>query len=110
MAKDVISAEGELFIAARKLAEYSEFLGGCMESYADIIRRVGREGIRDEKISPKLELIAMAVSAQKLAVTNEGTNMRSSVNKYIEKIEDADKFNFPSDILWLLQTIFSAFS
>lgn len=110
MANDVISAESELFIAARKLAEYGEFLGSCMESYADIIRRVGREGIRDDKISPKLELIALTISAQKMAVANEGTNLKSNVSKYMDKIEDVDKFNFPSEILLLIQSIFSAFS
>lgn len=109
MNRDVVSAENELMIASNKLVTYAEFLTESIETYIDIVHRVGTVGIQSEQISAKLSELVQLLSPYRNVVLEEATQTKNQTNKSVDQIADADKFKFPDELTSVLRILINEF-
>lgn len=95
---DIVCAEGELSMAVNNLVEYADFLARTIEAYIQTLSEIQEKGIQDDLVCARLSALAQALEPYKTTITSECEEIAADVRDYINGIEEADHFIFPSEI------------
>ncbi len=109
MAKDIVCAECELSIAANNIVEYGDFLARTIETYISVLTEIQEKGIKDELVCSKISSIVQLLKPYQTSILDVCEAIAFDVKDYIEEVEQADKFIFPSDITMTISSIVSRF-
>lgn len=90
---DIVCAEGELSAAVKKIQQYIEFLQNSIADYSRLVSSV--EGIKDQRITRQLKLLAAEVAKQNQALSELSRMTSETVMEHISDIEAADNFRYP---------------
>lgn len=90
---DIVCAEGELSVAAKRIQQYIEFLQDSIVEYSQLVSSV--DGIRDQRITLKLKLLAAEVAKQNQALSELSRLTSETIAEHISGIEKADDFRYP---------------
>ena len=98
--RDIIVDEVELSISANNIQRNIDRLLDVMSEYNKILANLQKSGIQDNAISAQFSEIAKEISfCGRHLKSNIGT-MGTTVNRGIERVEQADAFKFPNTSLF----------
>lgn len=109
MNKDIVYDETELSITANQLANYADFLADCIDEYVNLLNELKTKGIQDEKVCADIEQLMESISPYKIHIYNEGQKIKNLVNKSINEVEQADKFDCTENMMDSVRTKLSGF-
>ncbi len=108
--RDIIIDECELSIAANAVQRDVNKLLDVMSQYNAVLSKLQDDGIRDNAICAQFSAIAEEIAFCGEQLKTNISSIGTTVNRGIERIEDADAFRFPNTTLAdLVDQLLSAF-